>query len=577
MPRLPTLRVSALAELAEQLRFVPARTARRHVERAEDLLATLDTGALYTEDELVRRITGYRPELESPAAIPGEALLQELGALIERLSVHARYERDELAGWISVEELAAKWSIARRTIERYRRAGLAGRRARNPRRPTGNGKEVLLFSPRTVAWFEEANRARLERGRGFGRIGAEQAEEMGRRAEAYRRRLGLTRGQSAARLGQRYGRSRDGVRRLLARREEPAERSAARTRGQNRERESRLIERALRWRGAGVRGGASAIARRVRRTVASVHRIGLKRRAAMLRRVAPERPSAGGSAFADERRAREILGANGAALGLGSRGPRSIGAFVAATLEAGWPDPRVERERARAWAFLRWRAARGIEALADRAAPGAREIDRIETDLLWASRLKAELARGEGMLLLKTVEARLGQALVDLHESEAASLYRVAIESLIAPGEGVDLYDPFKGGRVAAPAGVALNRAISRWETEHGGRSGRGGAEGGRGEGSGRATRIMRPSAGGVVLADWTRRVDPWQAWLEPPEEVRERLEEAGEESRRLLRMRFGWLEGPPRRLEELAREMDCRAEEVTRRLKRALREVMRS
>ncbi|MBL8759427.1 MAG: RNA polymerase subunit sigma-70, partial [Phycisphaerae bacterium] len=67
MPPLPRLRVSVLADLAEQLKFTPRDAARKQLEHAEDLLHAVDAESTYPEDWLVARITGYRPDLREPA------------------------------------------------------------------------------------------------------------------------------------------------------------------------------------------------------------------------------------------------------------------------------------------------------------------------------------------------------------------------------------------------------------------------------------------------------------------------------------------------------------------------------
>ncbi len=90
-----------------------------------------------------------------------------------------------------------------------------------------------------------------------------------------------------------------------------------------------------------------------------------------------------------------------------------------------------------------------------------------------------------------------------------------------------------------------VNRALTRWLQ--------------RGEAAGSSsltTAAQRTAA--ATLPDWTLRVDPWQAWLEPPEPLVRRLRGSDTSSRDddLLRARWG-LSGaggaPPRTLADLA------------------------
>ena len=86
MPAFAKLRIAALDDLARQLRFAPPETLRRQLERAEQLAAEIDPSINYPEDWIVFRITGYRADMPAPATIVGEALLGDIGILVERLS-----------------------------------------------------------------------------------------------------------------------------------------------------------------------------------------------------------------------------------------------------------------------------------------------------------------------------------------------------------------------------------------------------------------------------------------------------------------------------------------------------------
>ncbi|MCW5765942.1 MAG: hypothetical protein KIT68_08190, partial [Phycisphaeraceae bacterium] len=134
MPPSSRLRVSALAELARQLRFIPAEAARRHLARVEALAGRVDPAGTYPEDWVVLQVTGFRPDLAEPALIVGAALIADLPALAERLSITARQRADDLAPgqWLTAGELTARWHVTPRTLARLRRRGLLCRRALGP-------------------------------------------------------------------------------------------------------------------------------------------------------------------------------------------------------------------------------------------------------------------------------------------------------------------------------------------------------------------------------------------------------------------------------------------------------------
>src|ERR1043165_3443217 len=141
MPAFTKLRISALDDLARQLRFAPAETLRRQLERTRTLAAEIDPAIAYPEDWIVFRITGYRPEIAEPAAFPGGALLADVSGLVERLSAAAKVSQSELdaARHLGLDALCARWRVSRKTVERWRRMGLVALRVRGAR-----GKPRLL-------------------------------------------------------------------------------------------------------------------------------------------------------------------------------------------------------------------------------------------------------------------------------------------------------------------------------------------------------------------------------------------------------------------------------------------------
>jgi len=123
-----------------------------------------------------------------------------------------------------------------------------------------------------------------------------------------------------------------------------------------------------------------------------------------------------------------------------------------------------------------------------------------------------------------------------LEEVRAGLLGPLVMNGMAAIGEAVEAFEPERGGRLAAAAGMGLNRVAAKFVREHG-------AE--MGGGAGRARAASRLSAG-VVMEDWTRRVAAWQrfggrVWLEPAAAVRAGVGKLSGQERELLEMRYGW------------------------------------
>lgn len=534
MPPLARMVVPALEDLARQLRFAPREALLRDIERAEALAVIVQVDSIYDEAWIVGQVTGYQPRLESPAAIVGGALLSDLSAFVERLSVSARLAADDLpAGWLEPDALAERWKLSRKTLDRYRKRGLVARRI------VGEDAKVrLAFVPSVIAAFESREKSALDRAAGFSRISAEDEARIVRRAAAYRRRFGCTLNEAAKRLSDRFGRSHEAVRQVL-RRHDRAQPIAARVftePGPPDARFERLAWRA--WR-RGLEPGV--LAGRSGRSRVSVVRAANHHRASLLRALGGSIEPSPSLQALTAREAERILAGAPVTTGLGAPSIGDALEWVASARATGAPLGVEERFRAQAYHLLRARAA-GIAAALSVSTPEAERLDEAETLLRWAARLKAELVRAQQGLLLRTLEARLGRALEEVRAVDLVDLAGLGIRAI---ADAIDTHDPFGGGgklpgRLAAPAGIAIDRAVARWSRDHAQKS----------AGRGRATPRL---SSGVALPDWTLSVCSWQEWTEPDPRARAGAAALPEPDRGFLLRRFGWDGGPPATLDQLA------------------------
>ncbi len=439
MARLPEVRVEALADLARQLRFEPPDAARRQLglteQLARDLLADDDLDRAFPEDFIIFRVTGYRAQIDEPALVLGTALLADLGPLAEQLSVTAQVRVAELdeADWLRAETLMERWSISRKTLDRYRRRGLLARRAASTARAT-----ELRFDRTIVEAFERANRARLGGAARFTRIDDATREEILDSARVLVDEQHLSAHAAAGHLAAQTGRSREAIRLLLTR-EGLNERSPPVS-----ARLARALERAH-ARGADARW----LAERTDRTSASVHRAILQARADRLRQLGLVVSSP-----PDQGVIQEV-----ASVGDPGPPPETLAALQAMIASDPVSDPRAERLASRARRSLLARAASTINDL-DRHHPASGAIDQAETDLRCASRLKWRLVCAVAPLVPKTIDATVPRPIESMRPDVAASLVRTLLDAI---GEAVDTFDPERGGRLAAPSGLAMNRAVSAW------------------------------------------------------------------------------------------------------------------
>lgn len=509
MPRLSAIQDPVLEELAGQLRFTPRASLLRQIERAEELGALLEPQQQYPREWLVYRVTGFRPAGGTGVSTSGRSLLTSLSAFVEGLCEAAEVRPEDLPpGSMDVEALCQRWGVSRKTIDRARRRGLVARRV------GASGARQLMFSRRSVDAF--AARAAPGASPQGKRLSDEDRGRIIHRAVRYQRRFGWSINQCAVRLAGRFGCSSEAIRQMLKRRDAGLGESAVfAERGPPDERERELAFRALR---RGLR--VSEVGKRLGRDGRAVRRAALLHRVTLLEGLSLSGPR---SAVFERADAGPVLldrpGVRGAT---GTVIPRDTAAFLDLAGQARAHERTTERDVAVALHFLRWRAGSGLAALHE-AGLTAERVDAIETDLRRATRLKAALVAGELGLLLATARRRLEVEPSQLPERQLKGLMDGLFEALCVVA---DRFDPFAGGRLAAPAGLALDRAALSWM---------------------RSNPLARPAdtrarrAPAPARADrgdrWT---DPWQRWLEPDARLPGVLERLSEEDAWLLRQRFG-------------------------------------
>lgn len=547
MPRLSTIRVGPLADLADGLKFQPRPAVLRCVRSAEELVSEVAADARIPLAWLIERLTGYRPDADDDAhdvTLLGSAVLSELSAFVEQVTDQARLGPSDLpADSLSLQELCARWRCDRKTVERRRRAGLIARRVRGVR-----GGTRLMFSIASVERYERIDPESREGGRALSRMTPDECARAVRRATELRAREALSLPQAAARIAGEVRRSRDAVTRALRAHDEGA---AAPIFPESRSGGAR--ERALAWRARRWGIPAGAVARRLLRPAQTVRRAANERRADLLRALDLDGPSS--PMFARDDAPEALLSSPAVRTGLGAPGESDALVFAAVASSMARPDADTERARAVAMCFLRWLARRRIAAL-PASDPSAAALDEAETTLRWLALVQIELARSQQGLALRAVEEAAGAPLLELPGDVIRELHAVAMGAV---AQAADRFDPFssQARRLAGPANVALLRVLGPR----------------RGE-------VPRPSpaaarrstARTVPLADWTRTVAPWQWALDPHPAVRAGLGRLDPEDRSLLEARFGWAGEPPRTLAEIGRSLGERASRLSSRERRAMR-----
>jgi RNA polymerase primary sigma factor len=547
--RLASITHPALSELEQQLRHAPRESLLRDVERIEELAQDVDTALEYPLEWVVFRITGYRPtESTAPVLVPGTALLNDLAAIAERLCVRARLTLAELppGSFEPAREVAARWGASPATLKRWRRAGLVTRRVLVGADWGERGKLEVYVSHEVAQAFRTRHALSVNRAQRMTRVDAHLRARMLREAMRYRRVLGFSLHQTAQRLAERHGRSVEGVRHLLQTAPE-LENGTSPVFPRKRRIDERRRRALLRlWQ----RGWEpSALGTMIDRPAILVRREVSLARLHVLREMVPSTvPSTLPSAVEFTRSADLAHPAVTRELAI----PWEVDlADILRLWRTRVPEPR-EAEHARASAYHTLCAqAVSIVRVIDHLHPSPAALDEAETALRWASLLVRTLVRTQHRLILDTIETRAGHTLTSV---PAPVLVRTVRACVRAAARAVDSFDPGRGGRLAGPVAIAVDRAVTA---------------------SLRSlpvptTKRAAPLLEGTVEV---RCLTPWDRWLLPdPRIVRSvRTGAVDAADAALLSARFGLAGSPPRTLTSFRDQEPTSAIRLAMRVQRAL------
>lgn len=500
------------------------------MEAAESLVHEIDDQATYPFEFVVWRVTGFRPEDAPPQPIAGATLRGELTTFVLHCSERMALPADSRPGGaLTLVELAGELGVVERTIRRWRVRGLTCHRVRFP-----DGRSRLGVFRSELARFMDTHPDVVDEARAFTRLDSEQA----RHAAARVRELvatGLTENLAAKRVAHEVGRSHETVRQLVRRigggprrRTGGADRSA---------RERDFAYRA--WR-QGV--PIERIAERAAAKPDAIRRRIDMARAERLRRARLEwiefntfdRPDADLT----------ILGAPSVREGLAPRfeAPEAVTMIEALGAERPPTEAAIVQEdlMLAAYNLLKRTSKRMVDRL--ERLPDRSDLDRIETQLRWALRLKRRL-----------IEIWLGVSVGRVQQVMQGGLLRRPAEEIRRwleaccriVDEAIEGVDPLRRQSARRVIALETDRMVARAE----GQRGTDGA-GGSGALPRRERAAVRHEVGSIPLPVLFERLAPWQGVVDFARHRRLQAHASG-----ILARRYGWRGECPRTLDELAAE----------------------
>ena len=511
------LQSQAAIETLAELQRAPRHVIVRAVDRLEAGLAELDDQTQVPAGWFLTTASGYNSPKRG--RVPASVALADTAALIEALCIGIDMTEAELPdGAMPAAQLAERWGVSERTLHRARIRGLAARSVRVGR------TRRLVFAPIVIEAHARRAGPGLERARAFSRMTEAQRDQAIERYRALREQHKPAT-ESARLVAEELGRSAEAIRQLVAAHERAGDRWSDRDRRLALRAHDRFLEPA-------------AIAERLGRKTTAIRRMIDAERLERLHALDIE------MLVSDEPPAPRLP--------LGAPGPTLLADLIAEMRETNAPDRETEHALTTHARFLTSRAAHtiaGVRAAMLRAEP----IDAAETDLLWAARLRIEALRPLLGFVLRGVEARLGGEIESLPARVATTRLQLA---LAAAAEAAHRYDPARGGRLSAAVTIAVDRVAGTTPA-----------------GSAKPTAARRSFAQWRV-EDWTRRVSPWQRFLEAPATLRAGMASLDAKQRAILESRFGFGERP-HTLAEISERLGIHRPWVGRRVREAARAAL--
>lgn len=545
--------------------FAPPDALRRQMEAAERLVHEIEDAATYPFEFVMWKLTGFRQDEGAIKPLPGRLLRGDLVTFVLHLSERVLMTHQERPGGaIALSDLAGELGVAEKTLRRWRDRGLVAHRIELP-----DGRVRVGVFRESLARFTSRHRELVGDAATFSRLGgAAESAALARIAELVH--SGQTPNLAAKRVATEIGRSHETIRQLLLRASPPSGRAgeggpARGLRGDRASRRSldrrswdrRLAYRAWRF-GIAVERVAETVggsADAVRRRIDGVRAERLRAlRLAWVEFPTFERSDAAETILASAAARNDLAPAldptDAMALLAAFKRER---AMVAVSVHS---DDRDEEAALAAFNFLKRDARRRIVGLGK--APARSEIDRIETNLRWALRLKRRLV--ERLLPLAMLRAEQATGSVDRRPAEEVRSLLERIRRLLS--EVIEAVDPGKRQSLRRLAALDIDRMLAQHPPTRG------------------SLAAVRREPGAMALPDLFEGLVVWEELLDPFRRLRPIVSRLPESDARLLARRFGWDGGPPATLEELATAERTTVARITKRLvsaERALRGAARS
>jgi RNA polymerase primary sigma factor len=441
-------RLDILADLARQMTFTPVRARQAQLQSAEELLFSIDPLKAYPVEYVIYRITGYAPKTADQNLLAGLALQHDLGQLIETVSDSLDLRVDQTAEPVlQIDDVCERFNVTSKTIQRWRRRGLAARRF-----IFADGKRRVGFMLTSVERYLAAHREQVGSATNLSAVSDAEHGQILRRA-----RLLAIGGASlddiARRVARKVNRSPLTVQHLIRKHDtEQPETAIAAIAGEpigDAER-SRILR--LNRKGVALR----RIARRVGRRRTAIYRILLQDR---LDRLAERKVRFIDDPLYHQADAEAVVNAIVAAEPLAgdfdraaNRVPRDLPPYLAELYRTPLLTPSKERALFLKFNFHKWQFVAARRKL-DAAQLRFRDVTRLQGLLTKATETKNAIVRANLRLVVSIARKHLRPTL---------SLMELVSDGNLTLMRAVESFDAHRGNRFSTYASLALMKGFAR-------------------------------------------------------------------------------------------------------------------
>ena len=441
-----------MEELAAELTAGLRRLRKSYIDAAEGLLQIIDPEQTYPQEFVVYRITGYRSR---GAKLPSEPIRgQDLRVDLLRLILDICDSFD-----LSVEDyaeplydtaaLARRFSVSTKTIQRWRRSGLAARRL-----IFADGRRRVGFLESSVRRFVQGRHRQVTRSGKFTQMDERERQDILRRARRMARFTRCSLSDVARRIARRVGRAVETVRYTVRKHDEehPEQAVFPDVTGPLDDDEKTSIYRGF-LRGVPV----PDLAERFHRTRGSVYRIVNEVRARqLLRRPVtyihnPQFDLPNADELILEPTARS-LAPDGQEADKAPKVPKNLPPYLQALYEVPLLGVEEERRLFRLYNYLKYKADK-LRRKIDIDRLRTRQIKEVEQLLVQANVVKNRIVRSNLRLVVSIAKKHLGGA---------QSLFELISDGNVSLMMAVEKFDYSRGNRFSTYASWAIIRNFAR-------------------------------------------------------------------------------------------------------------------